>query len=175
MNLLIIYKFLIVYSVKLIQCQSMGREAKINSKLTPKQLTFIKCLLSGQSATQAALGAYNTTSNAVAASMAHENLNKPDIRQAIQEALSAKGLSSDVIVANIGNIAMCEPAKISGETKLKANVELLKLMGAYADTKGKATSVSIRSQVSSLTYDQAVRQLNDVSIEAQAFIADAQI
>lgn len=149
----------------------MGREAKINKKLTGKQLAFVKRIVEGQSATQAVLATYNTKDKRVAASIAHENLNKPDIKEALEEALSSQGLSLSTIVSNIGDLARSKPEKISAETKLKANIELLKLMGAYPDKRSTPTS-SYYSKIQSLTYDEAKMQLKQLEVEMNELVAD---
>lgn len=48
---------------------------------------------------------------------------------------NSSGLSLDVITENIGQLANSKPDKISGDVKLKANIELLRLYGAYPSTK----------------------------------------
>jgi phage terminase small subunit len=57
----------------------MGREAKITNKLTKKQSGFVKDIISGKSATQAAMSAYNTTDTKVARVIASQNLTKLNI------------------------------------------------------------------------------------------------
>lgn len=150
----------------------MGRESVIHSKLTRKQLAFVKRLLAGESATQAALATYNAKNKKIAASIAHENLNKPDIKSFIAIALSSQGLSVSALVSNIGNIATSIPEKISGETKLKANIELLKLMGVYPDKRGNIATSSFQSKFQSLTYDEAKIQLKQLELEMKELVAD---
>lgn len=55
--------------------------------LTKKQKEFVKEYIDTGNGTQAALKVYDTDSPRVAASIAHENLTKPDIVNAIQDAL----------------------------------------------------------------------------------------
>ena len=56
-------------------------------KLTPKQKKFVEGYIEKGNGTQAALEAYDTTSEEVAAVIAHENLRKPNIQAALEEAL----------------------------------------------------------------------------------------
>lgn len=134
----------------------MGREAKINNKLTKKQNTFVKNILSGQSATQAALTAYNTSDPNVAKVIASENLTKPNIKEALDAALRTNGLTIDVITSNIGNIANKVPQKLSGDTVLKANVELLRLHGAYPDKKSLNInlSASFKTKLKAMSFQE---------------------
>jgi hypothetical protein len=63
--------------------------------VTPKQAAFIKGVAAGKSGTQAALDAYNTTSADTAKAIASENLSKPNVKIALQQALERSGLSID--------------------------------------------------------------------------------
>lgn len=105
----------------------------MNNVLSNKQLIFIKNYLDGKSGTQAALIAYDTKNPKVAAQISYENLRKPDVKEAIKRALHSKGLTMDIIVENICKLADATPDRISAETSLKANIELLKLSARYND------------------------------------------
>lgn len=152
----------------------MGREAKINNKLTLKQTSFINGLVNGKSATQAVMQAYNVTSTKTASVIASQNLNKLSIREALDIALRTNGLTVDVITSNIGNIANKIPAKLSGGTVLKANVELLKLHGAYPDRKNNQVIYNARTRIESLSYDEAKKELERIQIDTQGFINDSE-
>lgn len=133
----------------------MGREAKINNKLTKKQGVFVKGILGGQSATQAAMVAYNVGNTKTASVIASQNLNKLNVREALEEALSSQGLTLGVITGNIGNLANSKPEKVSSDAVLKANVELLKLHGAYPDKKSYQFSLSAKAEIRSMTFQEA--------------------
>lgn len=143
----------------------MGREAKINNKLTQKQNVFVNELVNGKSATQAALVAYNTSDPNTAKVIASENLTKPNIKEAIEEALRSNGLSLSSITSNLGCLANSKPDKISGDTVLKANVELLKLMAAYPDKKSFQMSVSVKANIASMTREEVERKLKEVDAD----------
>ena len=153
----------------------MSREAKIHNNLTRKQLGFVRRLVKGDSATQAVMATYNTVSPKVASSIASENLNKPAIKLAIKEALRLRGLSLDVIVSNIGELANHKQVKISGETKLKANLELLKLLGVYPDKKNQDISVSFTSTVNSMTFNEAKEKMIELRSFMEEFVSDVEI
>lgn len=133
----------------------MGREARISNRLTRKQNTFVKGILGGQSATQAAMVAYDVSNTKTASVIASENLTKPNIKEALEAALSSNGLTLDIITGNIGNLANSKPEKVSSDAVLKANVELLKLHGAYPDKKSYQFSVSARADIRSMTFQEA--------------------
>lgn len=133
----------------------MGREAKINNKLTRKQGVFVNGLLSGQSATQAAMVAYNVSNSKTASVIASQNLNKLSVKEALEVALSLQGLTLDVITGNIGNLANSKPDKVSSDVVLRANTEILKLYGAYPTTKSYQFSVSARADIRSMTFQEA--------------------
>lgn len=152
----------------------MGREARVFKNLTKKQSRFVKELVSGKSATQAVIQSYNVTSIKTASVIASQNLNKLSIREALDAALRTNGLTIDVITLNIGNIANKVPAKLSGDTVLKANVELLKLHGAYPDRKNNQVIYNARSRIESLSYDEAKKELERIQIDTQGFINDSE-
>lgn len=133
----------------------MGREAKLSNKLTRKQDVFVKSILNGQSATQAAIVAYDVSNTKTASVIASQNLNKLSIKEALEEALSSQGLTLDVIAGNIGNLANSKPEKVSSDAVLKANVEILKLHGAYPDKKSYQFSLSARADIRSMTFQEA--------------------
>lgn len=148
----------------------MGREAKINNKLTRKQDTFVKGILNGQSATQAALTSYNTSDPSVAKVIASENLTKPNIKEALEEALRSNGVTPDLITAEIKTLATKQVEKVSGDVKLKSLVELLKLMGAYPGTKHSNLNVNIKAGLKDLTMNQIKEELRVVDAELKEIL-----
>ncbi|RJQ27951.1 hypothetical protein C4577_00360 [Candidatus Parcubacteria bacterium] len=131
--------------------------------MTTKQKLFIKKYLETGNGTQAALEVYNTNDPNVAKVIASENLTKPNIREALEVALSSQGLTLDVIAGNIGNLANSKPEKVSSDAILKANVELLKLHGAYPDKKSYQFSVSARADIRSMTFQEAKMALEKLN------------
>lgn len=152
----------------------MGREARINGKLTKKQTLFIKRISEGKSTTEAALDAYNTDSTNVARVIASENLSKPTVRQALEEVLSSQGLSLDTIVGNLGEIANAKVDKISGEVKLKANTELLKLYDAnvYPNKNSSHTRIDIRGQFETMSFNELKGYFDNLKAETLALEED---
>lgn len=84
---------------------SKGKNTKAVAKrdvLTDKELMFIEqyfiCKLNG---TEAALAAYDTTDRHVAASIASENLSKPDIRTRVDARLAQFHINADEVLARM--------------------------------------------------------------------------
>lgn len=152
----------------------MGREARLNNKLTRKQNTFVNGILNGQSATQAAMAAYDVSNTKTASVIASQNLSKLSVSEALEEALSPQGLTLDVIAGNIGNLANSKPEKVSSDAVLKANVELLKLHGAYPDKKSYQFSVSARADIKSMTFQEAKTALGKLNQHIDELLTEAQ-
>lgn len=150
----------------------MGKEAKINNKLTRKQIVFVRELADGKSGTQAAMVAYDVGNAKTASVIASQNLNKLSIREALEEALRSNGLSLSVITSNLGNLANSKPDKISGDTVLKANVELLKLQGAYPDKKSFQMRMSVKTNIASMTIEEVERELKEVDANLAELMDD---
>lgn len=151
----------------------MGREAKINNRLTRKQTVFVNELANGKSATQAALVAYNTNDPNTAKVIASENLTKPNIREALEESLRAGGLSLSVITNNIGELANSKPEKISGDVKLKANIELLRLYGVYPSTKYSNVNINLKGNIKDLNFKEVKEELKVIDSELEEVLKEA--
>lgn len=67
----------------------------MSKRLTPKQAKFVKGLAAGKSGTQAALEAYDTTDPNTAKVIASENLTKPNVRDAIENAMMKLNLTPE--------------------------------------------------------------------------------
>lgn len=142
--------------------------------MTLKQRLFVQNYLRSGNGTQAALETYDTNDPNVAKVIASENLTKPNIREALDEALRSNGLSLDVITGNIGNLANARPEKISGDTVLKANVELLKLHGVYPDKKSYQFNMSVKAKIKDMSYDEAKRELEKVNADLAELMKESE-
>lgn len=82
--------------------------------LTPKQSLFVKEYLVDLNATQAAIRAGYSENRADA--MGHENLRKPEIAAAIQEAMDERGkrtgVTADRVLKEIERLAMFDPSDL---------------------------------------------------------------
>jgi len=151
----------------------MGREAKTHNKLTRKQNIFVKGILSGKNPTQSAMAAYDVEDSKTASVIASQNLNKLSIREALEEVLRTSGLSLSVITSNIGELANSQPEKISGDVKLKANIELLRLYGAYPSTKHSSVNINLKGNVKDLNFNEVKEELKVIDAELENVLKEA--
>lgn len=141
--------------------------------MTIKQKLFVKKYLETGNGTQAALEAYNTNDPNVAKVIASENLTKPNVKVALDEVLRSQGLTLDVLTKNIGGLANTIPAKVTGETVLKANIELLRLSGAYPDKKSYQYKMTIQGRVKDMSYAEAKTELDKLNSNLAQFDTDS--
>ena len=66
-----------------------------------KQAKFVKAKAEGKSGIQAALIAYDTTSPNVAGAIAAENLQKPNVKEAIDKEMERQGLTLEKIISPV--------------------------------------------------------------------------
>ena len=132
-------------------------------RLSIKQKKFINKYIETSNGTQSALQAYDTKDPRVAQTIASENLSKPIIIQTIEEKLRAQDITVETITKNVNALASKEPEKVSAETILKANVELLKLLNAYPDKKSYRIGLSMSGKIKDLTYLEAKKQLEELN------------
>lgn len=148
----------------------MPRQLSIKQRLfTQKYIQY------NGNGTQAALDAYDTQSPAVAHSIAAENLRKPTIREALEEALCPQGLTLSQITENLGELANTRPVKVSADTVLRANVELLKLHGAYPDKKSYQYTYSAKQNISALPFNDLKQELEKIDGEIKELIENGGI
>lgn len=132
--------------------------------LTIKQTKFVKGVVEGKSGLQAALDAYDTDDQMVAGQIAYENMRKPVIREQVEQALKVQGLELSSILKNLGDLATRDVQNVSADAKIKANVELLKLIGAYPkDKSGSSVQINVGDKVINLTYGEAKKELEDLN------------
>lgn len=153
----------------------MINQAKVIKKLTNKQIVFVREMIKGNNATQAAMAAYETNNVNSAKVIGSRLLTNVNVQELINESLRSEGLSPSVLTKNIGNLANSVPQKVSGETVLKANVELLKLQGAYPGNKANGQRNYMAERMAwfeSLSYDEQVNELNDLDKNIAELSAD---
>jgi hypothetical protein len=138
-----------------------GSRRILKNGLTHKETAFTKKIVeqivNGEeiNGTKAALEVYDTTNPKSAGVIASDNLNKVVIQNEMEQALSAAGLSREKIMANLTKIASHDAVRYSGETVLKANIEALKLIGAYPDKKSMHLNLNLSGKVKGMSYDEA--------------------
>lgn len=142
--------------------------------LTLKQRGFVKEYINnGGNGAQAAAQVYDTDP-LVGRSIASENLTKPDIRQAVEEALTKNGLTPQVITEKMKNLVAQEPEKVSADTILRTSVELLKLWGAYPGTKHTNLNLSLRGDVNKMSYSEARETLKKIREDNDSVLQDTE-
>lgn len=112
-------------------------------KLTPKQAKFVEGIAKGKNQTQAALEAYDVSNYETAAVIATENINKPNVKAALEPILAKHNISLETAIAPIGKALQATKVVITGndkdghfaevvedlEMQLKGSDRALKLMG----------------------------------------------
>jgi len=128
--------------------------------LTPKQQAFIEFYLISPNATKAAIDAGYSPKTAFI--IGHENLNKPNIKNIIEQAQEERcknnGITADFVLNGIKAIAL--KAEIKESDTLKAYELLgkhLKLFTEKIEQSGE-TTVNNKSDLSHLSTDQ-IREL----------------
>lgn len=118
----------------------MAESKKRIPKLTVKQAKFVQAKAEGKSGVEAAMLAYDTTDYNTAAVIANENLNKPNIQQALAPIFAKHGINLDTAIAPIGKgLKATKMNEFTGEvtedlkTQLAASDRALKLMGVKLD------------------------------------------
>lgn len=107
-------------------------------RITPKQKKFADKYLELDNGTQAALAVYDTTDYNTAHAIAHENLQKPTIRNYLEEALP------DDLLARVhkeGLEALTESGNEDYSTRHKYLDTAYKLKGSYAAEKNITLTV----------------------------------
>ena len=134
-----------------------------------KQKKFVSGLLKTGNGTEAALAAYNTKDRKTAQVIAYQNMNKPEVMAEVDKALKKNNITLEGQTERLKEIAVdWMPDKISSDTVLKANIELLKLLKAYPDRVMKHESRSIKVNFNSKDY----KDLLELNKEKQSEIAD---
>lgn len=119
-------------------------------KLTLKQKAFSKEYVRNKgNGTQAALKTYGATSEGVAASIASENLRKPQVLNEVQRQLDKAGMSNDmldestrkIIEAGLNNLKWTKPS-----VALQAIIEVNKLKDRYPASKHLNANLTLSAQ-----------------------------
>ncbi len=157
---------------------AMGRAAKLPNGLTPKQNNFVNKMIDNMNetgelkATDAVLDVYDVDSRKTAGALASENLAKPAIKSAIEEALSRAGLTREVLADELAGIARTKPKDITGDVKLRAVVESLKLLGAYPTNKQPISGHSTVINIQSISFTEAKQRMQELHSESSELMND---
>jgi hypothetical protein len=142
-------------------------------RLSIKQKKFVNNYLQTSNQTQSALHAYNTTSIGTAKTVANRNMRNPMIVEAIDQALKKNNITLEGQTDRLKEIANeWQPDKISSDTVLKANIELIKLLKGYPTTTKKVESKSIRVILNSKTYQELIDMHKTTSSEIEDILSN---
>ena len=76
------------------------------------------------------------------------------------------GLTTDQITGNLGHYANKLAENVSADASIKANIELLKIMGAYPGSKHTNLNLSLKGDINKMSYSEAkdtLKKLRDTN------------
>ena len=155
-----------------------GRKFTNQNGLTPKQNAFADRIIeqiatTGEpNATQAAMEVYDIKDRNTARAIGAENMTKPSIQEYLKNMLSSQGLTTEMSLAAIKELVEAKNYKMSGETKLKASIEVLKLLGVYPGSD-KSPSHSQTNIFIGMGFDEARQKYEEINGTATSFISEA--
>ena len=91
------------------------------------------------------------------------SLENPDTRAKLK-------INSEVV-----EVAVSKPREITGDVKLRANLELLRLRGAFGGNQNAHLTFNINQQITNLSFDEASKKLQEMSTGGQQFIDEVQV
>ncbi len=128
--------------------------------LTIKQKKFVKAYVETGNGTKAALKTYDTTDPDTARAISSENLAKPSVRFAVEQALEKHGITMDAAIKPIKDGLEAEKVSITGQgdqafaevtpdhsIRLKASGMALKLMGADKGEQAVPAAVHFHNHI----------------------------
>lgn len=156
----------------------MPDHIRLSNGLTPKQeklktVTLEQIAKTGKvNLTQVGLEVFNTTNRESARVMATQELQNPTIREIVEQALTKNGLTPDTITNAIKDIAVSKVEKVSADTKLNANIQLLKLWGAYPGTKHSNLNINIKGDINKMNFTEAKEALKKLRTDNNSLLQD---
>lgn len=149
-------------------------------KLTPKQ-TKLVALLAKQvkqhgktNLTHAGLEVFDTTNPTSARVMASQELQNPSVRAAVEEAFSRAGISLETVAKNLQSVASVEVTQVSADAKIRANVEIAKLLNLYPDKKTAHLNLNVSGRFKTLDFSKAKQELESFNSELKTFLSDTE-
>jgi len=136
-------------------------------RLSLKQKKFINNYLKTGNAPEAALEAYDTKNRPSAQALGAQTLDLPEVQSEIDKALEKNGITLDKVTDRVQQMASWSPDKVSSDTVLKANIELLKLLKAYPDKVQKHDTRSIKINLNSKDFKELIQLHKDKSSEIE--------
>lgn len=152
---------------------------RLKNGLTPKQNKLQTILLQQIKETgetnlsQAGLQVYNTDNRKVAHEIAKDAMESTGMKERIDKAMETAGLTPSLILDNLKDLAVREVDKVSADVKLKTNIELLKLMGAYPGSKHARLNINIKGSIKDMNMKEVDQRLKEVDNELQEVMEEA--
>lgn len=140
------------------------------NKLSIKQKKFVKRYVETGNATQAALEVYNTKNPKAGNKLANDNLSNPKVIEEIDKVLAKQGISLETTTSRLHDIANWTPDKVSSDTVLKANIELIKLLKGYPESKKVIDKRVMRVNLNSKDYKELIQDYKTKNQEIQEII-----
>lgn len=138
-------------------------------RLSLKQRSFIKKYIQTGNATEEALQSYSTKKRGNAQTLGSQTLDIPAVQDALEQALKKNNITLDNVTSEVADLAFTKDVRPTVETKLRANVELLKLLKAYPEKINRSYSVSIKTQLATKDFKellelhkQKTQELHDI-------------
>ena len=95
---------------------NMKEQRKPLKPLTIKQAKLVKAIASGQGRRDAVLDIYNVARPETASVVAHETLNKPNVKFALEKALEKNGLTLDTVFKPVADALSAVKETNSGDS-----------------------------------------------------------
>lgn len=128
-------------------------------RLTIKQKKFVRKLVELGNGTQAALDAYDTKSPQVASVIASENLAKPNVRRAVEEAFDRSGLTLDYVSGKLKDAMEAGMGvKAKNSDTIRAAELLLKVFGAFPGRRAEVLKIGVQERVKQMSYGELVQE-----------------
>ena len=108
-----------------------------------KQAKFVKGIAEGKTNTQSALEAYDTDSEKVASVIASENLGKPNIQEAIEQAMVKLNITPERVLKPIDDALNDDDVK----TRLMGTDRALKIMGIANKGEGNTVNINFNQHI----------------------------
>jgi len=143
-------------------------------KLTFKQKLFVQKYVENKgNGTQTALQVYDTTNPKIAQSIATENLSKPLIKESIDQIAAKQGITHSTILDTFKDLATRKVDKVSADAKLKANIEMAKVLGMYPSTKHARLNINLKGSVKDMNYQEVKNELKVIDDELATVMNEA--
>ena len=143
-------------------------------KLSLKQKTYVsEYLKNGGNGQQAALVAYDVKSPLSASVISSENLNKVNIQEEIERLLRK---NNNTLEQNLEKLASLSEhpieTRVGADQVLKATLELIRLRGADPGHKSQHTSLSLKAELSTKSFQELLDLHKQNSKELAELMSD---